>query len=159
MLRIRTLDDRGRRARLALFAPARLGARWPLVSVALGTFAVAGHILASRAGASVLIMLALTACMLGLLGFGGPFAAFLILFTPVASILILVAVNSLTSLSVLAGEAREALRSRWIEASRCPACSYPLEGVPVESDRCRVCPECGAAWKIDETPETVVVSA
>lgn len=158
MLRIRSRDDRGRRARVAMFVPAPLGARWPLVSVALGTLVVAVYLLASRAGASVLIMLTLTACMLGLLGFGGPFAAFLILFTPVASILILVAVNSLTSLGVLAGEARETLRSRWIEASRCPACSYHMEGVPIEADRCRVCPECGGAWKVDEAPETVVVS-
>lgn len=103
-------------------------------------------------------MLALTLCMLALLGLGGPFAAFLILFTPVASILILVAVNSLTSLGVLAGEAREALRSRWIAARRCPSCAYDLAGAPIEADRCRQCPECGGAWRVDDVAETIVIA-
>ncbi len=29
----------------------------------------------------------------------------------------------------------------------CPACGYSLRLVPVEPDACRVCPECGGAWK------------
>jgi len=158
VLRIRTNDDRGRVARLAIFAPARPEARWPVVSVAAGTAGALIELLRSRAGLSVVTMLALTLCMLALLGLGGPFAAFLILFTPVASILILVAVNSLTSLGVLAGEAREALRSRWIAACRCPTCSYDLTGVRIEADRCRQCPECGGAWRVDDVAETIVIA-
>lgn len=159
MLRIRTTDDRGRSARVALLAPARGDARWPLVSIALGTAGATIELLRSRAGLSVLTMLALTLCMLALLGLGGPFAAFLILFTPVASVLILVAVNSLTSIGVLAQEARYTLRSRWIAARRCPSCAYDLTGVPIENDRCRQCPECGGAWRVDEIAETIVITA
>jgi hypothetical protein len=159
VLRIRTNDDRGRVARLAIFAPARPGAGWPVVSVAAGTAGAMFELLRSRAGLSVVTMLTLTLCMLALLGLGGPFAAFLILFTPVASILILVAVNSLTSLGVLAGEAREALRSRWIAAYRCPSCAYDLAGAPIEADRCRQCPECGSAWRVDDVAETIVIVA
>jgi Zn-finger nucleic acid-binding protein len=128
-----------------------------VVSVAAGTAGALIELLRSRAGLSVATMLALTLCMLALLGLGGPFAAFLILFTPVASILILVAVNSLTSLGVLAGEAREALRSRWIAERRCPSCGYDLAGVPIEADRCRRCPECGGAWRVDDVAETIVI--
>ncbi len=159
VLRIRTNDDRGRVARLAIFAPARPGAPWPLVSVVAGTAGALFELLRTRAGLSVVTMLTLTLCMLALLGLGGPFAAFLILFTPVASILILVAVNSLTSLGVLAGEAREALRSRWIAAYRCPSCAYDLAGAPIEADRCRQCPECGSAWRVDDVAETIVLVA
>lgn len=157
MLRVRAIDDRGRVSRLAVLAPAKPGARWPWLSIVWGTLQALVEVLRSRAGLSVLIMVALTLCMLGLLGFGGPFAAFLILFTPVASILILVAVNSLTSMAVLAGEARASLRSRWVQVERCPSCSYDLSGVLIEPDRCRLCPECGSAWRADDSTETVVL--
>lgn len=30
----------------------------------------------------------------------------------------------------------------------CGGCNYPLVKLPVERDGCRVCPECGAAWKV-----------
>jgi Flp pilus assembly protein TadB len=29
----------------------------------------------------------------------------------------------------------------------CPACRYELAGLPVDQDRCVVCPECGGAWR------------
>lgn len=29
----------------------------------------------------------------------------------------------------------------------CGSCGYALAGLPVEADRCVVCPECGAAWR------------
>jgi hypothetical protein len=28
----------------------------------------------------------------------------------------------------------------------CPSCGYCLSEVPAQPDRCRLCPECGAAW-------------
>jgi hypothetical protein len=31
----------------------------------------------------------------------------------------------------------------------CAACGYRLEGVLAEQDGCTVCPECGAAWKLE----------
>ncbi|MEO0482380.1 MAG: hypothetical protein AAF138_02030 [Planctomycetota bacterium] len=33
------------------------------------------------------------------------------------------------------------------EAGDCGACGYSLAEIPVQSDGCKVCPECGAAWK------------
>ncbi|MCC6427641.1 MAG: hypothetical protein IT435_12575 [Phycisphaerales bacterium] len=29
----------------------------------------------------------------------------------------------------------------------CVACEYDLAGIPIADDGCRVCPECGAAWR------------
>ncbi len=34
----------------------------------------------------------------------------------------------------------------------CPACGYSLGVVPTAPDGCRVCPECGGAWKINGAP-------
>ncbi len=36
----------------------------------------------------------------------------------------------------------------------CPSCGYDLLKLPVEDDGCRVCPECGAAWRLpsDDRP-------
>lgn len=42
----------------------------------------------------------------------------------------------------LAGDVIAAMLARM----RCPACGYDLSRSPVESDGCRQCPECGAAW-------------
>lgn len=39
--------------------------------------------------------------------------------------------------------------SAMLRQSLCPACGYSLRLVPVSLDACRVCPECGAAWKIE----------
>lgn len=42
--------------------------------------------------------------------------------------------------------------SRFVKAirptGRCVRCLYDLSGCPVEPDDCRVCPECGSAWKV-----------
>ena len=35
-----------------------------------------------------------------------------------------------------------------IRAKRCDACGYAIDRLPVEDDGCRVCPECGAAWRV-----------
>lgn len=32
---------------------------------------------------------------------------------------------------------------------RCPACAYDLRGVPEDDDGITICPECGAAWRLD----------
>jgi hypothetical protein len=32
----------------------------------------------------------------------------------------------------------------------CAACGYDLIGQEPEEDGCRVCPECGAAWRIED---------
>lgn len=35
-----------------------------------------------------------------------------------------------------------------LQAGRCPSCRYDLRAIPEADDRCRICPECGAAWRI-----------
>jgi len=40
-----------------------------------------------------------------------------------------------------------------LTARRCPACSYGLEGIEPSPDRCTVCPECGAAWRLPSSDE------
>jgi hypothetical protein len=32
----------------------------------------------------------------------------------------------------------------------CPACGYSIAEIERQEDACRVCPECGGAWKLDE---------
>lgn len=32
--------------------------------------------------------------------------------------------------------------------AHCAGCWYPLSGVPQQEDECVVCPECGAAWRV-----------
>ena len=34
----------------------------------------------------------------------------------------------------------------------CPVCRYDLAGLTPESDGCTICPECGAAWRVESTP-------
>lgn len=34
-----------------------------------------------------------------------------------------------------------------VGSGRCGSCNYTLQGLVAESDGCRVCPECGAAWR------------
>ncbi|GJM18983.1 MAG: hypothetical protein DHS20C14_11960 [Phycisphaeraceae bacterium] len=36
---------------------------------------------------------------------------------------------------------------------RCIACGYRLQGLTREDDGCVVCPECGAAWRLDPNPD------
>lgn len=31
----------------------------------------------------------------------------------------------------------------------CAACGYPMMELEIQADGCRVCPECGSAWKLD----------
>ena len=44
--------------------------------------------------------------------------------------------------------------SRWefvwsrLQARKCASCGYALDAVQIQSDGCRVCPECGAAWRL-----------
>lgn len=33
----------------------------------------------------------------------------------------------------------------------CASCRYPIRKLPVASDGCTICPECGAAWKLNST--------
>ncbi len=35
-----------------------------------------------------------------------------------------------------------------LDEAICPQCRYDIAGIPVASDACTVCPECGAAWRM-----------
>jgi hypothetical protein len=39
-----------------------------------------------------------------------------------------------------------------LDAGRCPSCAYPIADRPLEPDGCRLCHECGAAWRIPVPP-------
>lgn len=54
---------------------------------------------------------------------------------------------------VIPGAARTILR-----AGKCAACKYPVSNLEAASDGCTVCPECGAAWKLN-VPSSERVSA
>jgi len=41
------------------------------------------------------------------------------------------------------------LVSALLAESRCGRCAQPLDGLEPEPDGCTVCPECGAAWKLN----------
>ena len=43
------------------------------------------------------------------------------------------------------------LRSSMIRDGYCASCSYTLADSPIKPDGCRVCPECGAAWRLDSS--------
>ena len=36
----------------------------------------------------------------------------------------------------------------------CPACLYDLSAFPPDPDRCTLCPECGAAWRLPSPSES-----
>jgi len=41
------------------------------------------------------------------------------------------------------------VRVALLKIGRCPSCGYALAGVEAEPDGCRVCPECGGAWRVE----------
>ncbi|MEM9374416.1 MAG: hypothetical protein AAGA55_12310 [Planctomycetota bacterium] len=45
-----------------------------------------------------------------------------------------------------ASDARDAM----LEWARCPHCAHGIDGIPPEKDGCTVCPECAAAWRVEE---------
>jgi len=51
-----------------------------------------------------------------------------------------------------AGRAPTVVRRVLLEHSLCPGCASDLLDVEPNSDGCTVCPECGAAWKLEEEP-------
>ncbi len=44
-------------------------------------------------------------------------------------------------------------RSFWLALSLCPSCGYAIAKLEPQTDNCRVCPECGSAWKLDDSVE------
>ena len=62
------------------------------------------------------------------------------------------------TIALLVVEDLQTIFQRWsvararVQLSRylahCAGCWYPLSGVPQQEDGCVVCPECGAAWRV-----------
>lgn len=42
--------------------------------------------------------------------------------------------------------------AKTLRRSLCPHCRFSLAGISPDPDRCTVCPECGAAWKLPPPP-------
>jgi Zn ribbon nucleic-acid-binding protein len=42
-------------------------------------------------------------------------------------------------------------RQRFLAALLCPACAHDLKDIPARDDGVTVCPECGAAWRVEGT--------
>lgn len=69
---------------------------------------------------------------------------------PVWLRLLLGAVWLALGLAVIVMDRAEQVRPS-LRALRCPSCRYSLRGLTPEADGCTVCPECGAAWRMEET--------
>ena len=41
----------------------------------------------------------------------------------------------------------------FLDVNRCPSCGYDLTGTPADAVGLRPCPECGAAWRLEETSD------
>ncbi len=89
--------------------------------------------------------------------FNGPFVIAMVLFSPFASLLLVIAFSLVLGVATagrrVVGESLARLRL----AGECPSCGYPLEPEPAPAPS--RCPECGSAWRVGEEPpaETVVV--
>lgn len=44
-------------------------------------------------------------------------------------------------------------RRGWLSMGLCPACAYPIAELEPGADGCRVCNECGRAWRLDDSVE------
>jgi hypothetical protein len=51
-------------------------------------------------------------------------------------------------LGIMRSALRHELAAGRVRVGRCGACGYELAGVAAEGDGCRVCAECGAAWRV-----------
>lgn len=89
-------------------------------------------------------MLTLLVCDAIALWAAGPLAMFLVLSSPIALSMLLLAVNSAVGLVGAVEDRKRGARDLWLEAGRCASCGYPLG--QEQSDRCVTCAECGAAW-------------
>lgn len=55
--------------------------------------------------------------------------------------------------SIVQAPARRAYRRGWLSLGLCPGCAYRITEIEPQQDGCRVCPECGSAWRLDDSIE------
>ena len=89
----------------------------------------------------------------------GPFLLAIVLFTPVASMLILLGLLLLIWQGRGWGRLLAASAEVHKRRGQCPACGYDLRNLEAEVDGLVTCPECGAAWDLRpaESAGSVVV--
>lgn len=56
---------------------------------------------------------------------------------------------ALALLPIVASRVMGAHKLGFLKEGYCPACGYSIAELESEADGCRVCPECGSAWKLD----------
>lgn len=61
-----------------------------------------------------------------------------------------VALYTILSRAMMAARVHAAVRAAGMNLGLCPACGYPIAEIEPQEDMCRVCPECGGAWRMDE---------
>lgn len=73
-------------------------------------------------------------------------------------IIIVLAMLGLMAIGLMPITARlyRAQRRAGLALGFCPSCGYPVTGLKVQNDGCRVCPECGSAWRMDDPIESMV---
>lgn len=52
--------------------------------------------------------------------------------------------------ALVAAQLFKAQRRAALALGLCPACGYSIAEIEPEADNCRICPECGSAWRMDE---------
>ena len=89
--------------------------------------------------------------------FNGPFIVAMVLFSPFASLLLVIGFSLVLGVAAAGRRVVRESLVRLREAGECPSCGYPLE-VEVKGASTR-CPECGTSWRMGEQPpaETIVV--
>ncbi len=65
-------------------------------------------------------------------------------------IVAIVACIVLLAFRLVRGARKHLKPSGWLSMGLCPGCAYRLTDIEPEEDECRVCPECGGAWKMED---------
>jgi ribosomal protein L37AE/L43A len=154
VIRVRSTDDRARPVRLVRFAPidrpaSVSPARRSLFFLRLFLLQSA-RLASSRPGRWIFALTLVILTVLALTAVHGPQVIAITMFSPVSSsIIVLVSLTAVAVVSSYRNRAHD-VTSRMIRAQRCPACAYPLTDIDPEADGCTPCPECGAAWKLND---------
>jgi hypothetical protein len=149
VLRLKTIDDRGRAVRVPLvFAWDALGAwraRQASWTLRRGPRMIAKLVFSGPAlvaiGSIALVALGIRVAIddpgIGL---------WLLIFSPVYSSLFMLGFSVVRGALGWGGMLTESIRGTLLQRSRCVSCGYSLAGAEAASDGCVVCAECGAAW-------------